>query len=494
MSAAEENNLIRQLENSFGENAAAAALEFADRSYTYRELDEVSAKIASYLLHEYTNDQLVGIWAEKSFFTYAAIVGIIRAGKAYVPLNPKFPSARNNEIIDEAQLKVILHPGNKLPDAFIDKKGIVLLSESIAGNSFDKPNVRRKNAEPAYLLFTSGSGGKPKGVLISLGQLSCYLENIDGWTEMYPGAKCSQTFDLTFDLSVHDIFYTFCGGGTLCIPAEKDLLSPATYIKSRSLTHWFSVPSYGVMMDKLRQLKENNFPRLQFALFCGEALSVQLAKKFMSAAPGAQLLNLYGPTEATIAISAYYIGEDLLEKNNNVCIGRIFDNNDFAIEEEPGYTGLAKGELLLCGDQVITNYFNRQEPDEKYFLREEVTWYRTGDIVELDEENNLYYLGRKDTQVKLNGYRVELGEIEATVKTIADERNAVCFVKEENNSGYLVCVLEGEKTVENVPLLEALRQKLPSYMLPQQIVYLHSFPLNPNGKVDRNEVIKIASA
>lgn len=226
---------------------------------------------------------------------------------------------------ENTSLKVLAETSNN---------NLQIIDEQFEKLTSNKKNIKINSEDPAYLLFTSGSTGKPKGVLISHKQITTYLTNISYITTQEIGNKCSHTFDLTFDLSVHDIFCTLTDGAILCVPSENELLSPATYIKNRGITHWFSVPSLIKIMDKLHQLKENNFPTITQAIFCGEALSSELSNKFIKCISSPFVTNLYGPTECTIGICSYEVTENSLSKNGVACIGEIFERNGCLINFE----------------------------------------------------------------------------------------------------------------------------------------------------------------
>jgi D-alanine--poly(phosphoribitol) ligase subunit 1 len=487
-------NIIGRLNYTFDNSPENVALEFSDKTFSYAALDRASKNISAYLLKNCQYENYIGVSAQKEFFTYAAIIGIIRAGKAYVPLNPKFPSERLNEIIKISEIKTIAVSNQKSFTDKIKQASVNFLMEENLSLADDPEKIIVGENSPAYLLFTSGSTGKPKGVSISHQQLSCYISNAEQFCKPAAGNKCSQTFELTFDLSVHDVFMCFLNGATLSIPADNELLSPSSYIKKRNISHWFSVPSVAKMMEKQRHLKQNNFPSLENILFCGEALPISIAEKMKNAcSENARISNLYGPTEATISITAYEIKTPIDSENGNVCLGKIFSRNEFRIDKNETEN---HGELLLSGEQVIQHYFHNSEADAHSFKKDVngKSWYCTGDIVSQDTEGNLFFVGRKDTQIKLNGYRIELTEIENVLTEFSETKNAVCFLRTVNNSLLICAALEGEQMLSGSRILEALGKKLPSYMLPQQIVYLRNFPLNNNGKTDRKKISEIVNS
>ena len=483
-----ENILANRIKHAFEKWRSETALGIGGVDYSYHELDKASDKIAAYLLLNHRGERFVGVWGEKLFFTYAAIVGIIKAGKVYVPLNPKFPPGRNQCIIDEAGLKFLFTPSDVYSDLFKELKINILQSE-IQDGVCEPFQIEYCDYDPAYLLFTSGSTGKPKGVLINNHQLVHYLDAVGEFIQVTPGDCLSHTFDLTFDLSLHDIFLAFTNGAKLCVPGENDLILPSRYIKSNRLTHWFSVPTLLKLMSKLRQLKVNEFPDLKYAMFCGEALPADLALQFKtSLSDSAKVFNLYGPTEATIAVSSYQLMNSPKELDGNLCIGKIFSGNDYKIQSS-GEINSNSGELLLKGEQVINSYFN-SEYDERFFFKDQEgqLWYRTGDMVKADEHANLYFAGRKDSQIKLNGYRIELPEIESAICKLFSLANSCCFVDDTGGNHQLIAILETENEIQVNTLTSRLGELLPAYMIPKFFVFLNEFPLNSNQKIDRVEL------
>lgn len=479
--------LVHRLELSFNKRYKSIALKKGSATYTYEELDLLSNKVANYLLKNFIDEKFIGVWAEKEFPTYSFIIGILKAGKAYIPLNPKFPNARNQQIINESQVKIILS-ANEIEYKNVSFSDLFINPDKV---NYDNQRIKYKYQadEPVYMLFTSGSTGRPKGVLIKNNQLINYLDSVQNICNVNPDDILSHTFDLTFDLSVHDIFMTFINGATLCVPTENDLISPANYIKSNKITHWFSVPSLIRQMIKLKQLKTENFPSIKNALLCGEALSTDTALNFKnSISKAAKIFNLYGPTEATISVTSYEIKTQPKELHGNISLGKVFKCNEFLILNDENIASEV-GELLLKGKQVIHSYFNKEINSNHFFTDSNgEIWYRTGDLVKKDGEGDLYYLGRKDAQVKLNGFRIELHEIENCIIRNFNFMNTICFISENNNYSNLVSVIQSDKELEISTIKSKLSELLPTYMIPKFFVFLKEFPHNSNRKIDRNAI------
>lgn len=487
-----KSQLNRKLSASFTQNRDVIALISEETKCTYKELDEKSKSVAAWLSKHKENEEFIGVIAHKTLQTYASILGVLRSGKAYLPLHPKFPGKKIESILRLSGIKTILlpddYPNTEVTFTPQQPLEVVRVIPNLS-HEFQESEISESN--PAYLLFTSGTTGQAKGVAICHSQLNSYLEQMSKLSPLKEGNRCSQTFELNFDLSVHDIFHTLLHGATLCIPSESDLISPARYILNHQITHFFCVPSVIKVMDKLRQLKPENFYSVKKILLCGEAFPTLLAKKILDAAPGAKILNLYGPTEATIAVSHYELEENPKENNGIISIGKVFDNNEFQLLPHPE-NALSK-ELLLKGKQVITKYFTPAEDDSKQFFTDEIgaRWYRTGDLVTSDDNGNLFFVSRTDEQIKLNGLRIEPAEIEQVALRLSKANAAVCLLIKAGNSDRLCLALETEYKIEINEFREQLKTELASYLLPQQIVSLPSFPTNANGKTDKKALTEM---
>jgi amino acid adenylation domain-containing protein len=498
------------------------ALELGDELVTYAGLWERAGRIANSLRTCLDPAApLVALLANRSVTAYSGILGILATGRGYVPLNPKFPLERTLAMLSAAgckavivgsecaeAMKALLHKV-KAPLVWILPEGdFDLDKEDFTSHRLIRAGEMQGVLEPrdpvvdgdatAYLLFTSGSTGIPKGVAVSQGNVTSYLRYVGPRYALKPEDRCSQNFDLTFDLSVHDLFVCWDAGATLC-PFPEQYLVPASLINEKELTIWFSVPSVAMFASKLGLLEPGAFPSLRLSLFCGEALSEKLATDWQQAAPRSILENIYGPTEATIAISHYRwdpIGSPQECVRGIVPIGWMFDGQEGCIVNESLSllpAGQA-GELCLAGSQVTTGYLNDPVRTRQQYVRlsgsEKSHWYRTGDLAKKDERGCLYYLGRIDHQVKISGYRVELQEIEHVLREAANTEFAVAVpwpVSEGTASG-IVAVIGGSDSSHDARIIQLCSERLPKYMVPTRIHHFAELPLNVSGKLDRPKI------
>jgi amino acid adenylation domain-containing protein len=461
--------------------------------------------------------RLVGVLAERSVAAYSAVLGIHWAGKGYVPLNPKFPPARLEKLRHLAGLEtVIVGPeGMSKLEEWLDmaNPGLTcLLSESDAARLSKRfprhhfPAILAGTEPPppaadatavAYLLFTSGSTGEPKGVPVRQSNLNAYLTAIGRLLAASESDRFSQTFDLSFDLSAHDLFAAWQAGACVCPLPLAQRLAPAEYIRDRSLTMWFSVPSLAAVMRQLRLLRPGAFANLRVSLFCGEALPASLARAWRQAAPQSRLENLYGPTEATIAITHFCWSDHTspaLCRHGIVPIGICLEGASACAMDEKGNPVAAggEGELCLSGPQVVSGYWNDlPRTRERFFEKDRCIWYRTGDRVQCDESGCFHFLGRFDHQLKVRGFRVELEEIEFRLREASGSAQVACVgwpIREGRVEG--ICAFVAG-SFDEARLRQACRDSLPEYMVPDPIRRLDAFPLNANGKIDRAGLLRI---
>ncbi|MEU0598496.1 AMP-binding protein [Streptomyces sp. NPDC006393] len=353
----------------------------------------------------------------------------------------------------------------------------------------------------AYIIFTSGSTGAPKGVPVRHRNICAYLEQVAGRYGIGPGSRLSQTFELTFDGSVHDLFVAWAGGGTLVVPRRSQLLSPVKTINSLRLTHWFSVPSLITFASRLGTLAPGGMPTLRWSVFGGEPLTLQAAREWRTAAPGSRLEVLYGPTEVTISCTAYRFPEDVADwphtPNGTAPIGAGHPALELMLLGEDGRPG-DTGELCVRGPLRFAGYLDPAHNAGRFLTEdlrpagdgppEQRHWYRTGDRVTV-RDGRLVHLGRTDHQVKIRGHRIELGEIEAALRGQPGVRDAVVVtVPAVDGEPELRAAVSGPGCVPD-RLYTALGDRLPPYMMPSRITVLERLPLNPNGKIDRRAVL-----
>jgi len=351
----------------------------------------------------------------------------------------------------------------------------------------------------AYLLFTSGSTGIPKGVMVAHRNVTSYLDYMVDRYEITERDRVSQMFDLTFDLSVFDMFMAWERGAYVCCPSQKTLIKPGKFVRDMELTVWFSVPSTVAFMKQLGMLKPRQYESLRLSLFCGEPLPVSSATAWLEAAPNSFLENLYGPTELTISCTLYRWDELRSHSESEleiVPIGYPHPGMNVLVadhnlnEVAPGEAG----ELLMNGPQMSLGYWKDPEKTAAAFVippGKSDVYYRTGDRVRRPIGNRpLTHLGRTDFQVKVLGHRVELGEIEAVVRKISglDGVIALGWPVTSSGCGGIEVFLEGEVKEKDV-LRSAVASALPEYMVPRRFHCMARLPRNVNDKFDRKAML-----
>lgn len=451
----------------------------------------------------------VAIFDRRTIGAFAAILGTVKTSGVFVPLQPGFPVERSATMLRASGARVVI-AGEALAEdarAVIAAAGgsdltlIALTAEGPRIIARSDPETRRDD-DRAYLLFTSGSTGTPKGVPISRGNLLAYLDGIAQLVPLTPEDRATQCFELTFDLSVHDMFVTWSAGACLHVMTERARRNPLLFARDRGITAWFSVPSMAVMMQRLRMLKPGVLPGLRVAQFCGEPLLVDTARAWAAAAPDAEVWNLYGPTEATIAITAqrWEADAEARARNGVMPIGTPYPAQRAAlmIDGRLAEEGAGEGELCVTGSQVMRGYLdNPAQTAERFATGDDGTrWYRTGDLVERLADGMLLHRGRIDDQIKLQGHRIELQEIDHALRIASGTVQAVSVawpLTAEGPQGIAAVVADAD-AAEDGAIIAGCRAKLPAYMVPGRVLRVAALPLNANGKIDRGAAAKLLDA
>jgi amino acid adenylation domain-containing protein len=529
-SDSQDTGLIAGFDRSAKQFPSRLALVVGNLQLTYLDLQLLAAKIASAVVrHERRSLPLIAILAHRSVVAYAGILGILAAGKGYVPLNAKFPIERTRKMLEFSGCEMLVvgkECFHLLPELLplMDRRLTLILPEAsdvaslssqfsthrfVSYQDTDTPHSplesRVSPTDIAYLLFTSGSTGDPKGVPISHSNVVSYVHYACNRYQVKQHDRFSQVFDLTFDLSIHDMFACWQQGACLfCLP-ESAVKAPAKFIRDHQLTMWFSVPSLIGILAKMRLLQPGCFSSLRYSLFCGEPLSGTYASLWQDAAPNSIVENLYGPTEATIAISHYRWDRVTSPReccNGIVPIGRMFEGQSCRVDdsEHNSVSHDHRGELLLSGSQVASGYWNDSEKTKERFVRRpddgDRLWYRTGDVVRQDDSGCLHFLGRIDDQVKISGYRIELQEVEAVMRKACASEQVASVVWPPNDDGAqgLVTFVSGLETLDENRLLSYCRDQLPDYMVPRKVVLIDNMPVNCNGKIDKAGLVRLLQA
>jgi amino acid adenylation domain-containing protein len=494
----------------------ATALVLDGRAWTYADIDETARRWASRLLDATGgHPRRVGVLGYRSETSYLGTLASLFAGAAFVPLNPRFPVRRTRAMIEMADLDALLVDSASVSQVQVLTTGLshppaVLTPATTAAEAMCKVMFdcsALADAEPlatlptllpddiAYLLFTSGSTGAPKGVPITHANVTSFLDTNLKRYKLGPNDRLSQTFDQTFDLSIFDLFMAWASGARACAMQPIELVAPASFINRHGITVWFSVPSLAIMMQKSKLLKPNTMPSLRWSLFCGESLPLATAEAWQQAAPNSTVENLYGPTELTIACAAYRWDPDHSPGEcvqGLVPIGTIYPGLSVQLVDDELQLVLdgQPGELCVAGPQTFPGYWRAPDLTEVHTVildgmdGRPAHYYRTGDLMRRLPNGNYAFLGRRDHQIKLRGYRIELSEIEAALRCAGCIEAVVLPLPEAHHPEVIVAYVSG---VTNTSGLAAyVRDFLPSYMVPNAIHSLEHMPLNANGKIDRH--------
>lgn len=523
--------LIAGFLNSARRAPNSNALWVDEQVHTYAQLLLRSASIARTLARENISaDGRCALLVDRSVSAYAAVLGTLLAGMSYVPLNARFPTQRNlrmlelsacsSIVIDQRSMEAARELLQACPDPLLvlmpDADSLPAWATSASQHTYilkrqmataDTPSLSLPaSANPvAYILFTSGSTGLPKGVAVTNENASTYVASIIARYQPEPADRFTQFFDFTFDLSVHDIFVCFGAGACLyCVPARV-MMMPLKFVQEHALTFWFSVPSLAACMKRYNALRPGTLTSLKWSLFCGEALPTSLVQDWQPAAPNSLIENLYGPTEATIAFTAYryQAADPRIAALPVLPIGTPLPGQETIILDahwQPVADG-ETGELYLGGTQLAAGYWENPELTRERFLdlqfdgKAATRWYHTGDLARVDGQVGLLYCGRSDSQIKIRGYRVELQEIEAVIRRLAGSALVAVVPWPLAADGSVLGLLAFGCgfTVSPAEILKGCTLQLPAYMVPQDVLELKKMPFNANGKVNYPALQKMAS-
>lgn len=475
--------------NCVSKFSARKALFINDTYFTYNELWEIVLSVYNKIpVHK--TFQSIGVYCNDDAITYASSIAIGLYGAAYVPLNNKFPVARNKNIVRQCELELILSSvANENLEEMKGAAEIVITADNKKNNKVVRPDFQKVNQPYSCILFTSGTTGEPKGVPLTHSNINYFfdfqLRNYDFNKE----DKFLQVYELTFDVSIFSFLMPLLVGGC-CYPVPDKGVKFTTIIqmlKQHRITVVSMVPT--ILSYIKNYIAEIHLPDLRYSIFSGDALYHHLAVQWAKAMPNGIIENFYGPTETTIVCLHYPFDELKSAKesvNGIVPLGKPFDGVETMIVDEENNIA-EKGELCFTGTQIISHYLHNIN-GQKFIEKDNKRWYKTGDVVLRNSNGNLCFLGRSDSQVKINGFRIELSEIEFAIDSLVNKKTIVLNRRDGNNINSLLAFIETKELNES-KLKEQLSALLPNYMIPQEIIPVEKFPLNINEKVDRNELL-----
>ncbi|MDZ7960513.1 MAG: amino acid adenylation domain-containing protein [Aulosira sp. DedQUE10] len=493
-------NCIHQLfQEQVEQHTDSIAISFGNEQLTYRELNNRSNQLAQYLQKlGVKSEVLVGICVEQSIKFIVCLLGILKAGGVYVPLDPSYPQERLNFMLEDARVSVLITQ-EKLTKHFEEFSNSIIFIDNdwklIAQESEENiiSNVSSNNL--AYVIYTSGSTGKPKGVAVThkaVNRLVCNTNYIN----LEPADKVAQASNISFDAATFEIWGALLNGAEL-VGIKKDvILSPqelTLQLKLKGISVLFLTTA--LFQQIIRDVPQA-FATLRYLLFGGETIDIRWIKKILKHGAPEHLLHVYGPTENT-TFSSYYLVQELPESARSIPIGRPITNTqiyllDVNLQSVP--VGVA-GELYIGGDGLAREYLNRPELTAEFFITvpetgfiPEARLYKTGDLARYLIDGNIEFLGRIDRQVKIRGFRIELGEIETVLSQHPAVQQTVVIAAEDipGDKELVAYIVPHQGQIStSMDLRQFLKAKLPEYMVPTAYVLLESLPLSPNGKVDR---------
>lgn len=464
------------------------ALIYEDKKITYSELNNKVNILASILKSNgVKNSNVIGLMFYRSFEMIIAMLAVLKLGAAYLPLDPAYPKERIDYILKDSNCNFLLK-SNDISFKNEDIRTLNVSEKYLKSNFKLKLKNTSSPSDLAYIIYTSGSTGKPKGVLIKNSNI---INTLLWRKELYKfntKTVVLQIPSFSFDSSVEDIFTPLISGGKLVLLKQNNTNFNIPLMKELILKYkannMLVVPSfYNVLLNELSE----NLKNFKHIIVAGEGFSSELVKKHFELLPNVELYNEYGPTENSVCSTFYKFSKD----DTDVFIGKPINNcKCYVLDENLKVVPFdVKGELYVSGPGVSLGYIGREDLNKERFLKnpfhENFLMYKTGDIVTINKDGNMTFIERADYQVKYNGYRINLGEIESTISKYLKNPNVVVLIKKKGNSSALTAYVETTENINTNDLKRELKKFLTHYMIPKEIVLINKFPSTPNGKIDR---------
>ena len=460
------------------ETPDAEAVRFAGRSHSYAALNAGAEAVAARLIRDGIRPgDRVAIHAAKSFEAIASVFGVLRAGGVYVPIDPAAPKARIETILRDCGVRIVLADARRA--VVLDGVTSVPVIDMAAALAvtFEADPVPRAEGDFAYILYTSGSTGAPKGICHTHRSGLAYARMSSRLCRLRQSDRVSHHTPLHFDMSIFDIFATVEAGATIVVISEMHAKMPASLsqlVEAEAVTVWYSVPFAMAQLVSHGALDKRDLSALRVVMFAGEVMPPRVLRDFAAHVPSAELLNAYGPTETNHCLTAR-IDHATLDGVTAIPIGTPDEGIEMRLGED--------AELLIKGDQVMAGYWNEPTRTEKAF---EQGHYKTGDIVARRADGQIMLVGRNDRQVKLRGFRVELDEVERVLSTLPGIEEVAVVTDEAGE--VLNAFYAGHPTPDDVRAHAA--GHLPSYMVPAEVIQREALIRTSTGKLDRRRIVE----
>ncbi|MCH5314501.1 MAG: amino acid adenylation domain-containing protein [Eubacterium sp.] len=494
-------NILDYLENTAFHKGTETAVEFENKSISWTELMNTSKQIGTGIAMKIGTKKPIPILAGKGIDTLCAFFGAAYAGCFYVLLNPQLPEVRLKSILKTLEADYLFTTDEHLELAkSLCSNAATISSVKISADNELLEEIRNKaiDTDPLYALFTSGSTGEPKGVLVSHRNV---IDFIDGFTDMFninENDIIANQAPFDFDVSVKDIYSSLKMGARLVIVPTEMFSRPTElidYLAEHNVTTLIWAVSALCLISTFHCLDYRRPDKISKILFSGEVMPAKHLAEWQKYYPDAMFVNLYGPTEITCNCT-YHIINDSRDYDNGIPIGKPFNNREILLLDENNNLiseSNVTGEICVRGSSVAIGYCNNPEQTAKAFVQNPTNTlfpdiiYRTGDLAEYDENGDLFFCGRKDFQIKYMGHRIELEEIEKAMNGIDGISRSCCVFEEKKNKLYGFYIGE----IEKEELHRKLSEKLPVFMVPGALRKADEFPLTKNGKTDRKKLVEL---
>ena len=514
-------NILETIREHAATHPHSPAFIMPEGSITYEELWTFSGRVAGWLAGlSLAKGQPIPVYGHKNILQPVCFLACVRSGHPYVPLDTNMPAGRISDILEAVNSPIVfatedLPEGIEIPEiakAFEmpelqgsgKEMAAGILSEeeisALAGNA-DLAPVSASLANTAddvhYIIFTSGSTGKPKGVEVTTGNLEAYLAWSVSLIDEKPGVFLNQA-PFSFDLSVMDTWTGLASGSAVVCLSHSMVDDPtlrADFLRDKAITYWVSTPSFADLCLGDPEFGAGSLPELKKFLFCGEPLKKITVERLMDRFPEASIINTYGPTETTVCVTAVPMTKEMLSDEKPLPVGFVKPGTGIYAMSEDGKRLPAdeKGELIITGDTVAKGYYHNPEKTASAFFTDDEGQraYHTGDLGWVTDDGLVYCAGRADSQIKLHGYRIELGDIEKNLMQIDGVKAAAAIPEKKDGEiyGIAACILQeaGADTsyARRKAIRNALAERVPAYMVPKRVAFFESFPMTNNGKLDR---------